>query len=241
MKILLTLLFLGLFSALWSQEDNAQRIIDRAIESHGGSNYDEVNFSFQFRKYGYVHFRKYSTYRYERHHADGLTKDILDNDGFSRQVNDKKVKLSAKDSNNFSNSVNSVIYFAFLPYFLNDAAVMKKTIGTEEIRGKQYFKIQVTFMQEGGGDDFDDIYVYWINQEDYKVDYLAYSFHVNGGGVRFREAYNRRIIDGITFQDYVNYKHNKNTPVQELGKIFDNGGLTELSRIELKNIEKIEG
>ena len=241
MKTILTLFFIGLFSSLSSQNNDAQEIIDKAIEAHGGANYNEVNFSFQFRKFRYTHFRKYNTFRYERHHADGATRDVLDNNGFNRYINEKEIKLSDKDRNNFSNSVNSVIYFAFIPYFLNDAAVIKKSLGTEVIKGEQYYKIQITFKEEGGGDDFDDIYVYWINQENYKVDYLAYSFHVNGGGVRFREAYNSRNVEGITFQDYINYKHDKHTRVQDLGKIFNQGGLKELSRIELEDIRKIEG
>ena len=69
------------------------------------------------------------------------------------------------------------------------------------------------------------------------MDYLAYSFQVNGGGVRFREAYNPRTVGGIRFQDYVNYKHeNKDFPVQQLDQAFLNKELKELSRIELKNI-----
>jgi hypothetical protein len=37
--------------------------------------------------------------------------------------------------------------------------------------------------------DFDDEYMYWI-KDTRKVDYLAYSYHVNDGGVRFRAAFN---------------------------------------------------
>ncbi len=154
-------------------------------------------------------------------------------------VDGKEIELSEKDSRKYSNSVNSVNYFAFLPFFLNDQAVNKKLIGETKIKGTDYYKIEVTFDQEGGGDDHDDIYIYWINKADYSMDYLAYSFHVNGGGVRFRSAYNQRTIGGITFQDYVNYKHDKDTPVSALDALYERGELKELSKIELVNVQEI--
>jgi len=69
-----------------------------------------------------------------------------------------------------------------------------------------YYKLKVTFDQDGGGDDFDDTYVYFFNKATFKPDYLAYDFHVNGGGMRFREAYNERYVNGIRFVDYNNMK-----------------------------------
>lgn len=37
------------------------------------------------------------------------------------------------------------------------------------------------------------------------MDFLAYEYNVNGGGVLFREAFNSRMIEGMRFQDYINY------------------------------------
>ena len=71
------------------------------------------------------------------------------------------------------------------------------------------------------------------------MDYLAYSYEVDGGGVRFREAYNTRKIGGVLFQDYVNYKHLKNTDVSTFDILFEKGELKELSRIELENVKNI--
>ncbi len=87
----------------------------------------------------------------------------------------------------YSNSVNSVAYFALLPFRLNDAAVNKRYIGTSEIKGEPYFEIEVTFQQKGGGKDHDDVFIYWIHQQHFTMDYLAYSFIVDGGGTRFRK------------------------------------------------------
>ena len=124
-----------------------------------------------------------------------------------------------------------------MPYHLNDPAVNKTYEGTTSIKGKNYQVIRVTFEEEGGGDDFDDVYYYWFDAENYQLDYLAYSFHVNKGGVRFRSAYNAREIEGIRFQDYINFKADKDTPLTELPKMYEANKLKELSRIELEKVK----
>ncbi len=226
-------------SQIFAQNISGEDIVNACIEAHGGQQYKDAHFAYDFRKYHYEFHYDNGSYRYERHSKDGKTKDILTNDGFKRIVDNKEVDLTEKKIRGYSNSVNSVHYFAFLPSFLNDKAVNKKLIGEATILGKDYYKIEITFDQEGGGDDHDDVYMYWISKEDYSMDYLAYSFHVNGGGVRFRSAYNKRTISGIIFQDYVNYKYNKNTPVSDLDILFEEHKLIELSKIELTNIKQL--
>lgn len=217
---------------------NPQKIVDKCIQAHGGKNYIKKSFKFDFRDRTYTYYNNKGQYKYTRQYQDGdnIHQDLLTNKGFSRMTNNMEEALDHKKTNSLSNSLNSVIYFAMIPYFLNDAAVNKEYLGEAEIKGFKYYKIQVTFKADGGGQDHDDIYVYWINKADYKVDYLGYSFHVNGGGVRFREAYNRRTVGGVIFQDYINYQHDKTTPVADLDKHYLDGTLKELSRIELQNV-----
>jgi hypothetical protein len=93
-------------------------------------------------------------------------------------------------------------------------------------------------MEDGGGVDFEDVYHYWFDTEDYSLDYLAYSFLVNDGGIRFRKAINRRKIDGVVFQDYENYKPKINTrALDSIGNLFNDGQLELLSLIENENIK----
>lgn len=240
MKPILILLAMWTIMPLKAQDMTAQEIVDACILKHGGSHYEDAHFAYDFRKHHFeFHYTK-GMFRYERHTKDGVTRDILTNDGFRRTIQGKEAELTEKKKRGYSNSVNSVNYFAFLPYFLNDEAVNKELVGEAQIQGKTYYKVQVTFDQDGGGDDFEDIYMYWIGKDDFSMDFLAYSFHVNGGGVRFRSAYNKRVVGGITFQDYVNYKHDKNTPVSQLDALFTAGQLNELSKIELENIQVID-
>lgn len=244
MKYILLLSLMTYFLSASSQSDSqkeAQKIIDKVIKKHGGKKYKDAHYEYDFRKHHFTYHFDDGLYQYERYDQATDTKDRLTNEGLVRYRAGKLLKLNAKENKSISGVVNSVHYFAFLPYFLNDAAVHKDLIGTGTIKGKEYYKIKVTFDEEGGGQDYEDIYIYWFNKKDLTLDYLAYSFHVNGGGVRFRSSYNRRTVNGIIFQDYINYKHDKSTPVEDLDRYYDSGELIELSRIELKNIKEIAG
>ena len=63
---------------------------------------------------------------------------------------------------------------------------------------------------------------------------------MSGGGVRFRSAYNSRKVGGIIFQDYINFKAAVGTPLANLPKLFEQGKLKELSRIETKNVVQLK-
>ena len=220
---------------------NAQNIIDKAIEVSGGAKYDDFKMEFDFRKRHYVTERHLGTFKYER-----ITKDSVNTvvEGYGnatayyKTVNGETQKVADSLVQRIQNSINSVNYFVLLPYGLNDAAVNKTYLEKVTIKGASYHKIQVTFNQDGGGDDFEDVYVYWIHADSYKVDYLAYSYHVNGGGMRFREAYNERMVNGLRIVDYKNYKsNNAKTALLDLDKAFESGELKLLSKIETENVK----
>ncbi len=216
-----------------------QDIVDKSIEVSGGNLNSLCNISFALRDV-----------RYELENSKGkrvlkrISKkdstvflDVLKHSGFQRYINGIPVNVADSMATKYSNSINSVHYFAYLPYGLNDPAVNKKLLGETQIGDRQYYKVEVTFDEKDGGEDFDDVYLYWFDKETFKPDYLAYEFHVDGGGTRFREAFNERIINGIRFVDYNNYKAADNISVYELEALFKTEELELLSRIRLENIE----
>lgn len=219
----------------------AEEIIDRAITAHGGEQYNRARISFDFRERHYEIILDQGRFMYESVWTDSAGNayhDILDNEGFVRKVNDEEVELSEEDQQKYTNSLNSVVYFALLPKFLNDPAVNKKLIGEAKVKGKPYYKIKVTFDKKGGGSDHEDVFVYWIHQEAYTMDYLAYEFHVNEGGTRFREAYNVRGVNGIRFADYINYESTvEDFKLKDYDQLYEEDKVKELSRIELRNIK----
>src|SRR5690606_22195341 len=103
----------------------AQRIIDKAIEAHGGEVYERAMISFDFREIHYKIMKTPSGFEYSREFRDSLGNvlDILNNGGFSRSIDGKEIVLPEEREAAFTRSVNAVAYFAFLPYGLNDAAV----------------------------------------------------------------------------------------------------------------------
>ena len=229
-----------------SPTDKAQEVVDRAIAAHGGGLFDSATFSFTFRGRLYKRMRSGGSYQFERIfiNPDDSTqevRDILTNEGLTREINGAVAAIPDTMAFKYANSVNSVIYFAVLPYRLNDGAVFKKYLGEVDIKGKTYDKVQVTFAEEGGGKDFDDIFIYWFNQDTHQLDYLAYKYETDGGGIRFREALNPRRVGGLLFQDYVNYKMDKRLPLETADSLFEAGELEKLSEILLEEIAHTNG
>ena len=218
---------------------DVQDIIDKSIEVSGGNLYSSCNISFTLRDIRYELENNTGRKILKRIINNDSTTilDILKHNGFERTINGNPVIVADSMAAKYSNSINSVHYFAYLPYGLNDPAVNKKLLGETQLGDRQYYKVEVTFDEEGGGEDFDDIYIYWFNKETFKPDYLAYEFNVDGGGTRFREAFNERIINGIRFVDYNNYKASKNISVYELEALFKTKELELLSTIRLEDIE----
>lgn len=216
----------------------ADSIVNQAIQAHGGDLYATADYSFVFRDKNYRFKNDRSSYEYssEVQKGDSLIKDVMIKNEFSRYINSKKQDLTNEDAAKYGESLNSVIYFATLPYKLQDASVNKKFIEETTIKGKRYDVIGVTFSQEGGGKDFDDEFHYWINKQTHKIDYLAYNYRTNDGGVRFRAAFNTRVIDGVTFQDYINYEAPLETPLKDLPKLYEQGKLKEVSQIRTENV-----
>lgn len=235
-KILYLCTFLALYSC---GENKAQRVVDNAIEKHGGKAYQDLELEFDFRNRHYTAERKDGVFTYTRQFTDstGNIKDVLSNTGLVRYRNDSIVPISDERRKAFSNSVNSVIYFALLPFGLNDDAVNKHWMEETTLKGEPYDMVRVTFDQRGGGEDHEDVFLYWIHQQKNTMDYFAYSYQTDGGGLRFREAINPRVVGGILFQDYVNYKpEDESVPLEQLQALFVSGELEKLSEIRLENL-----
>lgn len=224
-----------------SEQLTANAIIDKAIAVAGGDKFKRSSLKFEFRGTYYQALRKNHEFLLVRLSVNGKDSifDMLSNVGFERYNNEVFVTLEDSIAKKYEASVNSVHYFSVLPYGLNDKAVNKSLLGSERINDKDYHKIKVTFDEEGGGEDHDDIFIYWVNKTTFKVDYLAYSYkEVDGIGQRFRTAYNERYINGLRFVDYNNYTvKNADVPLDQLGKAFEAGELDLLSKIELENIK----
>lgn len=219
--------------------EKAQRTVDQAIETHGGASFQSFYLEFDFRDRHYTAARNGGIFEYSREFTDstGKIKDVLSNDGLTRYRNGSVVVIPEERKQAFTRSVNSVIYFMLLPFGLNDDAVNKEWVEETTIRGEPYQVIRVTFDQKGGGEDHEDIFLYWFHTEKNTMDYFAYSYTTDGGGLRFREAINSRKKGGLVLQDYINYQPADETiPIDSLKSMFIAGTLKKLSEIRLENL-----
>jgi hypothetical protein len=217
------------------QED---RWVIESIEKSGGDLYENSQITFRFREHMYEATHKNGVFEYVRitEHADTVIRDVLNNEGFYREINGERVNLQDTMAAKYARSVNSVIYFALLPDGLNDEAVNREYLGEKEIKGSRYHKIRITFDQQGGGEDYEDVFIYWFNESSGFFDYMAYTYHTDGGGIRFREAFNPRFINGMRFMDHNNYKPKDTLELVTIDDAFLNGDLEKLSVIELEEI-----
>ncbi len=241
MKNLLVILSVVLFINCQSEDQNvkAQKIVDKAIAVACDGHCETAEIDFDFRDKHYRSKKNNGEYSYSRRFKNATVdiEDAINNNGFQRSVHGTPVKMTDSLIPAISESINSVHYFAQLPYGLNSPAVNKEFLGETIIKDAPYYKIGVTFSEEGGGSDFEDKFVYWIHKTNYTVDYLAYSYLVNGGGIRFREAFNPRTVGGIRFADYNNYKPSGSlTDIKTLDAAFEAGELKLLSKIILENV-----
>ena len=241
MRYLAVLLLLCLMACKPSEQKlTAQEIIDKTILFSGADKVANSKITFKFRENSYIATRKKGIFKlFRTYKKDSLIiKDVLKNNGYERSINAKLVNVADSMIAKYRNSINSVHYFSVLPFGLNAAAVNKKLLKSATLKGKEYYKIEVTFSKEGGGDDFDDVFIYWIGKEDFLVDYLAYSYHTNGGGKRFRVLKEQCIKNGIRFVDYHNYKPlNESVSLADVDQAFESNGLIKVSEIILKDIE----
>jgi hypothetical protein len=239
MKKIRILALLALPLALFAQND-AQTIIDRCIEAHGGKNYKNLAVSLDFRQFHLILKQKEGAFWYERSTTDSagtVWRDVLNNDGFYREQNGAKVELSEKHYARYREGINSQAYFLLLPYKLKDEAVVLSYLGEGVVEGKKQHKIKVSFRREGGGEDHEDVFCYWINKKTHRIDYIAYS----SGGPRFRKATTRHKADGVLFQDYENYEiKDKTIPTHEYDRLFAEGKARLLSKIEHRNVRKVD-
>ena len=223
--------------------NEAERIVRQSVEAGNLATLDSANYVFRFRDKEYGYEKANGRFKYERWwqdaDSDDAIRDVLTNDGFTRYVNDQPVELTEKKTMAYTESVNSVIYFAFMPYALLDPAANLTDLGKQQIKGETFDAIGVDFAEDGGGKDFDDSFRYWFEPATHKLRYLAY---VEAGNKepRFREAYNERTEGGITVRDYRNYHPGKDVrlAVDSLAPRFSRGELLLLSDIALENVRR---
>jgi len=216
-------------------------IIQEAIAEHGGDVFEGREILFEFRGTDFRVIREGGPFVYERSYRDAsgrMVREGMENEGVWLELDGARVPVPPEEERRIESALNSTVYFGFLPIRLDDPSVVARDLGDAEIRGEPYRVVEVTFREEGGGEDWQDRFVHWFHAEDRTLDYFAYRYHRDGGGTRFREAVDRRSVDGLLVQDYVNY-----TAREGIEDIVDYPGLLEAGGedLEVVSIVALEG
>lgn len=224
-------------------ETDPQRIVDRAIEAHGGAHRLDgtvIQFDFRDRRFRLQH--DSGLFRYERTFPDSSVaiRDVMTNDGVWREIDGEQIDLTDSMRRSVTSGVNSVAYFALLPFKLNDPAVRKRYLGADSLKGEPYYKVEITFEKEGGGRDYSDRFIYWFHRDDHTMDFFAYDFEEDDGGTRFREAIRAREVGGLRFPDYNNYTSDlyssPGDSIENYDDAYRSNNIRRLSEITLENI-----
>lgn len=237
---ILTLLIAGMSCSGSHTSKEAEQVVRAAMRVHGSSHFYGSKVSFTFREIEYEVVRKPSQYKYSRRfQRDSVwIEDVLINSTtFTRYQQGQAVDVPDTMEIKYANALNSVLYFFQLPLVLGDSAAFKSYKGTVRIKGEPYEVVKVTFSEESGGQDFQDVFYYWFHKKSHLLDYMAYSYETDGGGVRFREAIGRQEVGGILFQDYINFKAPIGTALADLPTLYQSGQLEQLSTIMNENIQ----
>jgi hypothetical protein len=223
-----------------NEKDLALSVLDSAIAFYSEVDLKKMSIAFDFRGKTYAASWPSEGMIYTNFYTDslGAHKRQLQNGKYQEWLNDRELQLDDKTRAARGSSVNSVLYFALLPWNLQDEAVRATYVGESTIDSRLYHNIKVTFSEAGGGDDYDDVFLYWFDADDYSMDYLAYSYREDEGGTRFRSASNARRVNGIMFQDYANYKGPADSDsLSFILDMYNEGKLDLLSQIDLSKIQ----
>ena len=224
----------------------AHAVLDSAVAAHSGAVLDRSVVTFTFRGDRYRLYHNDGRFDYRRSYSDSLGRrvhDGLTNEGTYRVIAGDTIALSDAEKTAIQTTVNSVAYFTLLPYPLQDAAVQPTYEARDTVKGTAYHRLRVTFRKEGGGQDWEDVFLYWFAADTYDMDYLAYAYGLGADdadpGTRFRTAYNARRISGVQFADYKNYTAPDLAPnhMQRYPSLWAQDSLRLVSRVAIDSIQ----
>lgn len=186
--------------------ESAADLVARSIEHHGGEIYENSEISFRICSkggcYDVVSRQIGGLYSHTVTGPDGRCVRAS-NDDVSMWREGEKVAVSPGDEQRLRNWVSARIYFALLPYRLQDPSVRLEDMGTEAWDGETLRKVRVTF-ESGSSTSADDVFLHWFDPETARLVQFAYSFGGDPGGLRFRELFDYRRVGGVLVFDQRN-------------------------------------
>ena len=217
--------------------------IDQAIAHHGGELYrqseTELDVCSRSGCYDVLARIRGDAFAYEvSGAASGAERHVRwTSDELTLSVNGVPTPIAPAEEKRLCDWVMARVYFPFLPYRLNDPSVLKQDLGFEKWNGNRLRKVKVTF-ESGTSTDANDEYLYWLDPESGRVEQFAYSYEVNGGGLRLRQATDFRRVGGLLFSDQINLGiDGAGLSVDLITPSYVKEKMRHISTVRLKNVE----
>lgn len=157
----------------------------------------------------------------------------LTNDSLERWQDGEPVAVAPEEEARWRSFVFQRVYFAFLPFRLNDPGVLKEDLGVVDWNGRPLHRVEITFAA-GSSAGADSHYMYWLDPETGRLEYFAYDY---ADGLRFQKATNYRRVGGLLFFDRENAGLNaEGLSVGAIDPTYVSDELRQISTIELRNI-----
>ncbi len=218
-------------------------IVDRAIEHHGGEIYRHSETELDLcSKSGCFHVVARMDGDEWAYTVSGKSRGshqevISTHDRLTVWRDGSEVPVAADREQGFRDWAMARVYFCFLPFRLNDPSVLKQDLGLVDWDGRSLHKVKVTF-EAGSSTDAGDQYMYWFDPETARLEYLAYSYDDNGGGLRFRRAVRHRRIGGLLFFDQENFgADGPGLSVDMIDAAFVRDSMRHVSTVRLEEIQ----
>lgn len=236
------LLLASLAATAAAADEAGLDIVARAIEHHGGDRYRHSETSLELCSgSGCYRVRVRTDGGLYEHEVSGpyrgRTRTVrADNESVSVRRDGEPLAVLPEARQALRDWAMARIYFAFLPYRLEDPGVVRQDLGLEEWDGRPLRRVGVGFAA-GSSTDAEDEYVYWFDPETARLEQFAYSFTGRPGGLRFRRLGNYRRVGGILFFDQTNL--GVEGPDLRVGQItpeFVRERMRVVSEIELRDI-----
>jgi hypothetical protein len=224
-----------------SSVDTPLEVVRASIDFHGGDTFESSSIHWTFRDIPYEVHRSDGLFRHQRTVADSLGREVVEvmgNEGIWVEVDGLRSEADQARQDAIVSAVNPTVYLGFLPFKLDDSAVHLADLGSATVEGRLYRRIEATFTEEGGGQGWENRFVFWFRDGEWSLDYLAYDEPGDPRVTRFRRAINRRDVGGIVVQDYENYTDDPETgDIVDYDRRFEEGALRLVSMVEFEEVE----
>ncbi len=233
------------FAALGEQPAETSRpaIVDRAIEHHGGELYRHsetgVDLCSKSGCFHVVALLDGDRFVYTVAGTSGGARLEVrsSNDALEVRRDGEPLAVEPGGEQKYRDWAMARVYFCFLPFRLGDPSVRHQDLGLVDWDGRRLHKVKVTF-EAGTSTGAGDEYVYWFDPESARLEYFAYSYDDNGGGLRFRRTVRHRRAGGLLFSDQENFgADGPGLSVDAIDAAYVRDAMRHVSTVRLEGIE----